>query len=69
MMDSKAWYHSKKVIAFFVVCLLLFASLIIKAPEAVTVRLAEAIMLGLPTLIGFQGYADAKARLQNGEGK
>lgn len=61
-MNEKPWYRSKKFLALVYVGALLLGSQALGAPGEVTTKLAEAIMLALPVLIGGQSWIDGKVR-------
>lgn len=54
-------YKSKKFLVFGFTAVCLFAALLLHAPESVSSKLAEALMLGLPVLIGGQSFLDHKS--------
>lgn len=62
MHHEKAWYQSKKCLAFAFTGLLLLVSIVLKADADVTGKLAQGIMLGLPVLLGGQSMIDMRVR-------
>lgn len=56
-MDQPCW-RSKKFTALALVACVLVAALLLGAPETVSTRLAEAILLGLPVYLGGQSVID-----------
>lgn len=59
---EKPFHASKKMIALFFGGVLLIGSLLLGAPESVTSKLADGIMLALPMLIGGQAWIDGRVR-------
>lgn len=58
---DKPFYKSTKVTVFLITLVALLLMVILKAPESVLTSVANAIAMGLPVLIGAQGFIDQKA--------
>jgi hypothetical protein len=61
---ERAPWLSKKWTAFALACLTLIACILLGADSSVTGNLSNAIMLGLPVLLGGQSLIDARVRGQ-----
>lgn len=59
---DKPIYKSKKFIAYFFTVAVMLVAMCMSAPEAVVVKLAEAIAFGFPVLLGGQAAVDALTR-------
>ena len=57
---DKTWWRSKKVIVYLATQCVLLGLVAMKAPVAVSEYVAGAVALGLPVLLGVQGWADAR---------
>lgn len=58
---DKPWYSSKKFLAYHITLSALLVLTALRAPPEVLEHIAVACALGLPVLLGVQGWADRDA--------
>ena len=59
---DRSWYESKKFLAFALTCAILLACVYLGSSTIVQEKLGDAIMFGLPVLLGGQSMIDARVR-------
>ena len=59
---DRSWYESKKFLAFALTCGILLACVYLGSSTIVQEKLGDAIMFGLPVLLGGQSLIDARVR-------